>query len=237
MGFFDFRNRQDEAGAGPLEVPAGAGTTSTRIVQALLAVPRAAREEAWAARFLAHVADAAFFPGDPAIVSGPDRLPLFALHSGGPEGGFPSHVLHHMKDEFLLERGLGAVINPGDQDADWAFSYGDILQYHLHGAFYPSRDSGACELGPQARLPQAARKVIRAFLQSLGAQAPGVKFAARDQAGPGSLELVFSFAPQDFNSLDDFHFAMSSLAWFLPRNYSYTMAGGLAGQDDGFEAL
>jgi len=234
MGFFDFLN-QKAGNEGPAPAQPEAAP-STQIIQALLRLPRAERNEAWSRQFLAHVGEASFFTRDPEVVIA-DRLPYFALHTAPGPRAYPSHVLHHLKDDLLLDQGLGAVINPAGQDADWAFSYGDILQYHLHGAFYPSRDSGACELGPQARLPQAARKVIRAFLQSLGAQAPGVKFAARDQAGPGSLELVFSFAPQDFNSLDDFHFAMSSLAWFLPRNYSYTMAGGLAGQDDGFEAL
>jgi len=241
MGFFDFLTRQGgpATGANPELAPLSPEATgSTRIVQALLELPRADRNRAWSQRFLAHVADAAFFTRDPEVVLGAERLPFFALHSTPAGQACPAHVIHHLKDDFLLDRGLGVVINPCGQEADWAFTYGDILQFQLHGVFYP--DQAGPErpvLTPQARLPQAARKVVRTFLQGLGVAAPEVRFASWDHAGPGSLELVFGFSPQEFSSLDDFRFAMNNLAWFLPRNYSYSVAGNQARQDGGFEPL
>jgi hypothetical protein len=240
MGFFDFLARQGQPGAAGIQtfepLPAGS-STSTRFVQELLEVPKAARNQAWSDQFLAHVADAAFYTRYPSVVLGAERLPYFALHSTPPDPqAFPSHVIHHMKDDALLEHGMGVVINPSGQEADWAFSFGDILHFHLHGCFYPPKAAAPEGRAPQA-LPVAARKAMRAFLQGLGVAEPRVMLAARDHAGPGSLELVFGFSPQEFNSLDEFRFAMNNLSWFLPRNYSYSVAGNQARKEGTFEVL
>jgi len=240
MGFFDFLNRQGDRDAGFRPLDPGA-LTSTRIVHSLLEVPVADRNLAWSHQFMAHVADAAFFPRVPSIIRGAGTFPYFALHSTPGEQPFPSHVLHHLKDDVLLEHGLGAVINPRGEDADWAFSYGDILHFHLYGAFYPPQAGAAPDrdpgLPPEARLPREARAVLRGFLARLGVAASRFRFGARDHAGPGSLELVFAFTPQAFRSLEDFHFAMNNLSWFLPKNYSYTVAGNAARTEPGFEPL
>jgi hypothetical protein len=239
VGFFDFLKLQGEDACAGRTAPLPEGTqASTGTVTALLEVPKPARGQAWTRQFMAHVADAAFFSGNPSIVQGADRLPFFALRSGHGDQPFPSHVIHHMQEDFLLDQGLGVVINPAGQEADWAFTYGDILNFSLYGVFYPvAAGSQIRGLSPQARLPQPARKAMRAFLQQLGVAAPGVRFAAWDHAGPGSLELVFKFSPQEFNRPEDFPFAMSHLNWFLPRNYSYSVAGNLATQEGDFQPL
>ena len=242
MGFFDFLTAQSGSAApataqtfAPLDP---AGRSSTRIVQALLEVPKRERNQAWSSQFLAHVADAAFFTRDPCVIQGADR-PYFALHSTPGTLPFPTHVLHHMMDDFLLEHGLGVVFNPSGQDSDWAFTYGDILNFHLSGAFYPAPEGAAPGAEPPARdrLPQPARQVLRSFLERLGVTRPRVMFASSDHAGPGSLELVFGFSPQEFKSMDAFRFAMSNLSWYLPRHYSYSVAGNQARQEGAFEEL
>ena len=92
-------------------------------------------------------------------------------------------------------------------------------------------------LDPAERLPRVARNALRAFLQPLGVAAPGVLLAAWDHAGPGSLELLFDFSPQEFTDLEAFRYAMSHISWFLPRNYSYSVAGNQARNDAGFQLL
>jgi len=246
MGFFDFLTAKAKTTEGPgLPEALTQETSSTRLVHALLAIPKAERDEAWKNLFLAHVAEAAFYGGDPRIVQGADHFPYFALYSPKPLQAYPSHILHHMKDDFLLDQGLGIVINPDGPDADWAFSYGDLLNYHLNGVFYPAQShlASACAVEPESspapeeRLPPAARKALRTFLQGLGVAEPGVRLAAWDGAGPGSLELVFKFSPQDFASVDAFRMAMSSIYWFLPRNYSYSVAGKEARDASAFVPL
>jgi hypothetical protein len=241
VGFFDFMNRQgDQTDAETFQPLAAGNMTSTRIIQALLELPKADRNQAWSNQFMAHVADAAFFGRYPSVVTGAD-LPYFALHSTQGEQPLPTHVIHHMQNDILLEQGLGVVINPSGQDSDWAFSYGDILHFHLHGTFYPAKQTEAASpvqgMAPQSRLPQAARKALRVFLQGLGVAAPRVMFAAWDHAGPGSLELVFNFSPQEFNSVDQFRFAMNNISWYLPRNYSYSVAGKQTRNEGAFELL
>jgi hypothetical protein len=236
MGFFDFLQAQ---GNGAFQSLGTAGRTSTRIVHALLDVPKPERNQAWSEQFLAHVGNAAFFARDPCIIQGAD-MPHFVLHSTPGALAFPTLVLHHMMDDFLLEQGLGVVINPHGQDSDWAFTFGDLLNFHLHGWFYPAEAGEQAPVKPlsaQARLPEPARNALRAFLERLGVAAPRVMFAACDHAGPGSLELVFGFSPQEFKSMDDFRFAMNRIAWFLPRNYSYSVAGNQARRDGAFELL
>jgi len=148
MGFFDFLTRPGApapTAAGPGARP-GHAPGATRALRALLAQPRAQRDPAWSEAFLAQVADAAFFTRQPEVVLGAGR-PYFALHTepAGAAGALPhpSHVIHHLLEDLLLERGLGVVINPVGPDADWAFSYGDLLQFHLHGGFYPARAGAA----------------------------------------------------------------------------------------------
>jgi hypothetical protein len=245
MGFPDFLGRQGghraAAGSGfqALEVPEG---RITRHVHRLLEVPVQERNAAWTGQFLARAGEAAFFLRVPAIVQGAEPFPYFALYSTPGDQPYPGHVIHHMKDDYLLDQGLGVVINPRGEEADWAFSYGDILHYHLYGAFYPPLPGGTAPAGwpdltPQARLPQVARSVLRTFLGRLGVADPRVRTATWDHAGPGSLELLFAFSPRDFRSLEDFQFAMNNLSWFLPRNYSYSVAGNQARAEGAFEPL
>ena len=245
MGFLDFLGRQGghrSTVAQGFQALDGRELTATRLVHRLLEVPVPERNAAWTGQFLAHAADAAFFLRVPAIVQGAEPFPYFALHSTPGEQPCPGHVIHHMKDDYLLEQGLGAVINPQGEEADWAFSYGDILHYHLYGAFYPPlpgepAPAGWPVLPPGARLPRVARTVLRAFLGRFGVADPKVRLATWDHAGPGSLELLFAFSPRDFRSLEDFQFAMNNLSWFLPRHYSYSVAGNQARAEGAFEPI
>jgi hypothetical protein len=239
MGFFDFLDLRGGPGRVGFQTLAEPGMSATRLVQALLRLPRDQRDGAWSDQFLAHVADAAFYPGEPAVVKDPVGMPYLALGTEALGAGFPTLVLHHLEEDVLLERGLGAVINAGDTEADWAFSFGDIVHHHLYGVFYPDQvePGAAASLPPSERVPQAVRRALRAFLGDLGVSAPGFLVSACDHAGPGSVELLFSFAPHEFRNLDGFRFAMSHISWFLPRQYSYSVAGNQARKEGAFQAL
>jgi hypothetical protein len=248
MGFYDFLKtiaRTGPEGGGEAWLPLE-GLTPTRIILALLEVPPVDRGDAWKRQFLDHVKGAAFYCGDPRIIAGSDQRPYFVLRTPRPGQDYPSHVLHHMKDDFLLEQGLGVVINPEGQDADWAFTFGDIVNYHLQGSFYPpqshlspilegpGRDAGS---DPEAGLPGPVAAALRTYLRGQGVAEPRVLISSRGRTGPGSLELVFNFAPGEFRDLDAFRTVMSTLSWFLPRNYSYSVAGNEARTAAAFQPL
>ncbi len=241
MGFFDFLNRQGGHPPEESQAPQPATGASTRIVRDLLGVPVAQRDPAWSGQLMAHLADADLFTRTPSVVQGTGSFPYFALHGTPVEPPGPLRSIRRLVDDLLLTQGLGVVLNPRGEDADWAFSYGDILHFHLYGRFYPLPEGAMQDaprvLPPAGRLPRPARTVLKAFLARLGVAAPRIRWGAQDHAGSGSLELVFGFSPQDFHDLEAFQFAMNNLSWFLPKNYSYTVAGNQARNDKGFERL
>lgn len=160
-----------------------------------------------------------------------------------------------MKDDFLLEQGLGVVINPSSPTGpDWVLTYGDILNFHLVNEFYttaetpfskPQHDEVIAEseevmVGQPAGsvLPPVARKVLGAFLQSNGVAVPKVALLMR-RTGNGAgvaQDLAFNLTPESFESEAACRTVMQQLAWFLPRHYSLV---GLAEQalGDGFMPL
>ena len=149
-----------------------------------------------------------------------------------------------MKDDFLLERKLGVVINP--TGPDWVLSYGDILNFHLTNEFFTTKetpfskqqhDKGIGEseefmVGQPAGtvLPQVARKVLSTFLQSNGVASPKVALMMRHtDIGNGagvSQDLAFNIMPDNFGSEATCRTVMQQLAWFLPRHYSSVSVAG-----------
>jgi hypothetical protein len=242
MGFYDFLVPKGKPAEPDRVVPEAPGCSSTQIVRGLLEVPKADRDALWQQRFLQHVADAAFLCAEPRILQGSDQCPYFVLLSS-PDGlGYPAHVIHHLLEDFLLDQGLGVVINPDGQDADWAFTFGDLVNYGLHGVFYPSQSylappGGGVEGAPVAELPPPIRASLRTYLQSMGVAEPGFLVASRDRSGLGSLELVFNFSPKEFRSMEDFGTTMNRISWYFPRNYSYSVAGNEARTAPGFQPL
>ncbi len=241
MGFFGFLDRLGGHLPAGSAVPQPATGVGTRIVRDLLDMPLAQRDPAWSGQLLAHLADAELFTRTPSVVQGSGFFPYFALHGTPGEPPGPPRCIRRLKDDLLLTQGLGVVLNPRGEDADWAFSYGDILHFHLYGRFYPLPEGAMQDapliLPPDGRLPRPARAVLRAFLARLGVAGTRIRWGAQDHAGAGSLELVFGFSPQDFHSLEAFQFAMNNLSWFLPKHYSYTVAGNQARNDREFELL
>jgi hypothetical protein len=138
-----------------------------------------------------------------------------------------------MKDDFLLEAGYGIVINPhGSQSyADWVFSYGDVLNFHINGEFYTSvhipefeddelnYGDVQCEAPSEKFLPNQARTVIKDFLKSQGVQQPKILLLTKNIDGCRVQRLVFNLFPEQFQTTRHFDFTMNHLIWFLPRHY------------------
>jgi hypothetical protein len=213
----------------------------TRVIWDLCLVPAEERDELWKARFLGSVTEASFRCGDPQVIEGPDGFPYFQLLLPEPETHFQCYVLGRMKDDFLLEQGLGVVINPDRGMPDWVFSYGDIVNYHLTGEFYSpveedadlpgqevlENDEEALVEQPSAEyLPARARGAIREHLIRLGVREPKVALMSRTRGNAVVQELVFNLAPDMFPSEEHYRGVMMSLAWYLPRHYTYVSLRG-----------
>ncbi|WP_208178409.1 hypothetical protein [Hymenobacter negativus] len=244
MGLFDFLKPTappTPAPAAPAEAaePYLGDLAKTNELYHLVAVPKPERDEAWDAAFLANVSAASFRCGSPQIIQGPDGFPYFQLFLPEPGVGFQCYVIERMKDDFLLERGLGVVINPTPAGPDWVLSYGDIVNFALNQEFYTTEETPfSKELSDEliegeeqvmvgqpneTLLPQATRNVLREYLQNNGIATPKIVLLMRHRTnGAGiSQDLVFNITPHDFGNETLYRSVMQQIGWFLPRHYSF----------------
>ncbi len=212
-------------------------------VYKLLAIPHEKRTELWESEFLQAIILASFRAGDPQVTVGPDGFKYFNLFLPEPNQPFNCFVIDHMKDDFLLADGLGVVINPRSNAADWVFTYGDILNLKLNKAFYTydldslfqgapedevlEEDSEALVGQPSEEyLPFYTRKLIADLLKQNGIEEPKMMLMMRKTSGGTGFkkELVFNLTPQQFPSEEIFRAVMRSISWYLPRGYTFSGA-------------
>lgn len=221
----------------------------TNILYELFEIPKEKRDESWKQNFLANVDTASFRCSDPQIIQGPDGFPYFVLYLPQLNKEFQCFVLEHMKDDFLLEKGVGVVIGPKGTSAEWIFSYGDIVNYHLTGQFYyPENqqnvsDSGETQvkvmLGQPAEnyFPKAARAVLRNYLASFHVLEPKILLMIRSTAQGNLREVVFNLTPEMFESPEYYVVVMKKIGWFLPRHYIYSSVGSNSNFERSFMPL
>jgi hypothetical protein len=245
MGLFDFlKSKETPAPTTPTAPvkdaePYLGDLAKTNELYHLMTVPKPNRDEAWDAAFLANLSAASFRCGTPQIIQGPDGFPYFQLFLPEPGVSFQCFVIDRMKDDFLLERGLGVVINPTPAGPDWVFSYGDIVNFALNNEFYTTEETPFSKavndeviegeeqvlVGQpnETLLPQATRDVLREYLQSNGVATPKIVLLMR-RLGNGdgiSQDLAFNITPHDFGNEAEYRSVMQQLGWFLPRHYSF----------------
>jgi hypothetical protein len=242
MGLFDFLKPQETpvpATSSKAAEPYLGDLAKTNEVYHLVAVPKQDRDEAWDAALLANLPTASFRCGSPQIIQGPDGFPYFQLFLPEPGVSFQCYVIDRMKDDFLLERGLGVVINPSQVGPDWVLSYGDIVNFALTREFYTSVETPFSKAvsdeviateekvlagqPSEALLPKAVRTVLREYLQTNGIATPKVALLMRPLGnGTGvSQDIAFNITPDDFGSEALYRNVMQQIGWFLPRHYSF----------------
>ncbi|RYE27384.1 MAG: hypothetical protein EOP45_01445 [Sphingobacteriaceae bacterium] len=236
MGFFDFLKGKTTAPQ-PLVHPnvdrPACDITKTQTILDLFLVPKSDRDEKWAAEFYENVKTATFACGNPQTITGPDGFPYFVLQTPEAYKPFDSFCLQNMKDDFLLEKGLGVVVNPGESSADWVFSYGDILNLHINKELYTRTDNSLIENEVTIRkdeqvliaqpsetyLPQKAKQVLKLFLQSIGIKQPKILMMCRTIEKQVIQELAFNIFREDFQSTEELNLLLKKISWFLPMHY------------------
>jgi hypothetical protein len=201
--------------------------------------PLELRDEAWKEVFLANLIDAPFACGKPEVVAGPDGFPYFQLVSPLPEVKFEAFSIEYMTPRFLLEHGLGVVINPKNKAPDWVLNYGNIVNFYLHGEFYSDasssklmfdKEGGDSVLSagsvfymgdPAANvLPLKSRAVLRDFLKKHGVLTPKVVLQVKKEDEGFVYDLWFNIPRNIFANEDEYRQCLSMLAWFLPSHYA-----------------
>ena len=244
MGLFDFLKPETTPVPSPPKSKQGVSPylgdlAKTGALYELISVPKSDRDEDWNTAFLANLPAASFRCGNPQIIQGPDGFPNFQLFLPEPNVGYQCYVIDKMKDDFLLDRGLGVVINPTSTGPDWVLSYGDVLNYHLNHEFYATGETPFSKqlsdevlqskqevmIGQPSELllPRLTRNVLREYFISNGIASPKAMLMMRRLAnGAGiSQDLAFNITPQNFDNEETYRSVMQRLAWFLPRHYSF----------------
>ncbi len=221
----------------------------TSIIAELFKVDKNKRDDNWISTFLENVADASFRCGDPQLIKGPDGFSYFNLLLPEPNQDFQCYVIKHIAP-WLTENGIGVVFDATQNEAEWIFSSGDILDYVLNGKFSAEVEPSTVENGSsefveeklevlvgqpsEKYLPQKTRALLKAFLEAQGYQEPKILIMYRKNEKAISQELVFDFEeikdPEKINRL------IFWITWFLPRTYTIT---GLQSSDfkDSFRSL
>ncbi|HNB52842.1 MAG TPA: hypothetical protein PK530_12915 [Anaerolineales bacterium] len=200
-------------------------------ILSLLATPDDQRDAAWVAQFYAHIVDCSMTDDIPQVFFGPDHFPYFGLKTPPADQSYQEFCIRSVLEK-LTEDGVGVAINREGLNAEWVFSYGDLLTLRMFGAFEVSGSENVWGVasGPQGNqvlvsqpsetfLPGYARKVIRQYMQKMmGIAEPRVFLLSRPGITPPQ-ELVFSVFREDFATPEIFQGAMGALRWFLPRHY------------------
>lgn len=202
----------------------------------LIQTPSAERNDLWNDMFLENLAGASFRCGDPQVITGPDGYPYFQLFLPEPGVEFQCFVIEHITPAFLMENGLGVVINPSESGADWVLTYGDIVNLHLRNEFYTAEHPFAKDRGSEVieeeekvmiaqpsedLLPHHTCTVLREYLKANGIATPKVLLMMRDNDGKPTQDIVFNITQSNFQQEEDYQGLMGSLRWFLPLHYSY----------------
>lgn len=236
MGLFDFlkpKDKQTEKIVQPKVDRPECDITKTQVMVELFQVPQEQRDDKWRRTFYENVQTASYACGNPQIFTGPDGFPYFTLRTPEPNKPFESFCIRNMKDDFLLEKGLGVAINPRDNSVDWVFSYGDIVNLHLNKEFVTKTDTIEIQneetikkneevliaQPSESFLPKQTRQSLRTFLQSIGIKRPKIMMVCRTIDGQVVQELAFNIFREDFQSIDQLNYRLKQISWFLPRHY------------------
>jgi hypothetical protein len=207
--------------------------SKTQTIVDLLLIPKDHRDEKWKFSFLENVITASFRCNAPQVTIGPDAFPYFALLTPEPHKSFESFCINNMKDDFLLEKGFGIIINPTSNSVEWVFSYGDIVNLELNKEFYSTPELPEIKLEEvlekneevliaqpsESYLPSTSRNVIKKYLQTKGIKKPEIMMICRKSEGTIIQELVFNIFREDFSSTEELNNLMRRISWFLPRHY------------------
>lgn len=236
MRLFDFLKRKDRTIEKPVQPQAErpeCDITKTQLIDSLFQIPQEQRDENWRQTFYENVPTASFACGNPQVFKGPDGFPYFVLRTPEPNIPFESFCIRNMKDDFLLEKGLGVAINPKDNSVDWVFSYGDIVNLHLNKEFFTKTDKVEIQneetikqgeklllaQPSESFLPGQTRQALKSFLQSIGIKRPKIMMVCRTIDGQVIQELAFNIFREDFESIDHLNYRLKQISWFLPRHY------------------
>ncbi len=243
MSLFDFFKPKGEIVTTLTPAPSkkqACDISKTNIVAELLKVSRHKRDDTWYQSFYQNVPAASFASATPQTLIGPDGFTYFVLNTPDINKTFEPYCIQNMKDDFLLNNGWGIVLNPAeDKSAEWVFTYGNIVNFHLNNEFVSVTEDAAVEnieftktVGvikkaeqvlvaqpSESYLPKATRRALKAFLQRKGITRPKLMMLTTNSQGKSARKLAFNIHPENYPVTSKLDYLMQQVGWFLPNNY------------------
>ena len=239
MGIFNFwkkrrgtvfkknRDGQRKSQVGALE--------KTACLEVLFQRSASERDATWEQQVLQHIAGANFASADPELIQGADGFPYFVLKIPKSNHSHQLITLERIIPEYLIEQGVGVVLQQAHTaQVDWVFSYGDLVNFYLHGVFYDPqatyepkpekeviREQENVLVGQPAEsyLPVPTRKVLRAFLERQGIEGTRIALLSKQCGNEVRQELVCNLTPDKVGP-DFYQVLRKRIQWFLPRHYT-----------------
>ena len=204
------------------------------MLEELLAIPHAARNDDWLVRFFLAVPDAPLFVLAPQVAIGPDHFPYFQLALSTDQESVQPATLREVLPQ-CLKNGIGVVLNHTDKTDErpaWVFSLGNLVSL----AYYQRFDGDPVDIDDLQRppppnnpepkilvgspdddlLPDACRNALRKFLVNvIGWKNPRILLVISPDLRPGR-NLMLNIPADTFrdnNHIKDF---LGDVSWFLP---------------------
>lgn len=194
-------------------------------LQDVLKVPDSQRDEKWQNEFFQAFSESNIKLLSPEPQNGPDGWP-YLLCETGPDAKEPSQKVI----QWLADKGIGLVVNPGKDYPDYIFSYGMLWHFTKTGLFYrevPPPKEGFYEFDPaeiqhagtpsEDYLPKQARSILKDFFRDQGVLRPKVLLVSMDKV---QYDLAISLESLGNPPEAEHQGIAEAISWFLPPHYS-----------------
>ncbi len=187
------------------------------------------RDAKWEELFFKGIVDAQFTFLSETPIEGPDGMAYLAVEVADSDGEPAQNVF-----KWLGEKGVGLVINPGQQNPDYVFSYGMIWNFLTNGEFMTAQEAplaqGEIEMKPGQEMmagtpsetywPLHARKIFKEFLRDQGVHNPRIVMLSQDSK---NYDLCFSLESLGNPPQEEWQGLLQAFSWFFPLHYSFSI--------------
>lgn len=144
--------------------------------------------------------------------------------------------------DLSLKEGKGISINGNDKQADWIFTFGEILAYRMNGVLYSNQllapfggevtekyfNKKQVMIGQPSDVffPEMARKHIKLFFADMGLT--NIRCALIFWRESSRLTLAFEVIPEMFDNPtnDSLKSLLGFVEWYLPNHYDVVFIKG-----------
>ncbi len=218
-------------------------------MEKLLQVEQSIRDEKWENDFFLNLPEQKFLLVDDQPKEGPDGWPYMFANiyfdqninkstNQNANQNVKENTIKNTETEsflnlsnWLVNKGIGLVINPEKAYPDYVFTYGMLWFYKYNGIFLQKVKSDSNDVSDlldlsaqhwggdpsESFLPEGVRKIIKHFFMDQGVLDVKVGMLSSDKI---NYDLCFSIESLGSPPKTEWHGILEAVSWFLPAHYS-----------------